>query len=438
MAKRQSKLLGMASSLALATTCVALVAGEAPSGASTSSSSKATITYWYPTPDPTPNTNLDAAKAFTAATGIKVNVVGTPWSSYLTKLTAAITSGVGPDVTEIGNTWAPTFGESGGFLTWTTSMYNAIGGKSKFLSTPMEVTGAPGKPAVSVPYLAQTWVMLYNKAMFKKAGLTPPRTWTEFYADAKKLNDPAKGIYAVANGVGSSSGMETWLWILARQDGGNVYSSSGQPDFTSKADVESMTQMLQWLYPDGIINTANVADTTATLATTEFESGKAAMYFDQSPTVLKTPPGGYGLSYVPLPASTPPGGVKIMSHVAGENLAIFKGSKHLSEDLEFIKFLTSAKENAAINEKMFELPVTKAALQTPYFQTAKEKVFGDILTTYAQAMPTEPSSATVEEDYADAFIQLERKDISQHGITSSEVQSALASAEASAAASAAG
>lgn len=436
MATRKRKLLGITGSLTMATTCIALFAAESPSIASTSS--KAPITWWVPTPDPTPNTLTGAAKAFTAKTGIKVNVVGTPWSDYLTKITAAITSGVGPDVIEIGNTWSPTFGRSGGFLSWTPSMYKAIGGESQFVKTSMQVTGAPGKASMSVPFLAQTWDMLYNKAMFKKAGLTPPITWTQFYADAKKLNDPAKGIYAVANDFGSTSGMETWLWIMARQLGGNVYNSSGQPDFTSNGDVQSITQMVQWLYPDGIVNTANVADTTGTLSETEFESGKAAMYFVQSPTVLKTPPGGYGLSYVPLPAKVPAGGVKIMSHVAGENLAIFKNSKHLSEDLEFIKFLISPQENAAVNEKMFELPVTNAALHTSYFQTPSEKVFGHILTTYAQPMPTEASSATVEEDYASAFIQLCRQDISDHDITTSQVKSALSSAQASAAASAAG
>jgi multiple sugar transport system substrate-binding protein len=127
-----------------------------------------------------------------------------------------------------------------------------------------------------------------------------------------------------------------------------------------------------------------------------------------------------------------------MSHIAGENLAIFKGSKHLSEDLEFIKFLTSAKENANINQKMYELPVTYSALKTPYYQTPKQKVFGHILTTYAAPMPTQASSATAEEDYAGAFIKLCRQDISQHGISESQVRSALSAAQAAVAALAAG
>lgn len=441
MARRKTRTTRAVSILALAVAGVGLTAcGKATSSTKTSESSeaRAPITWWVPGPSPIPGTLHDAARAFTEKTGIPVNVVSTPWSDYLTKITAAITSGVGPDVVEIGNTWSPTFSRSGGFLNWTQSMYKAIGGKAQFVRTSMEVTGAPGKPAMSVPFLAQTWVMLYNKAMFKKAGLTPPLTWSEFYADAKKLSDPAKGVYAVANDIGDNPGMQTWLWIMARQEGGHLYNKSGQPTFTNAGDVKSMMRLVEWIYPDQIINPANVADTTGTLATTEFEDGKAAMYFSQSPSVAKAPPGGYGLSYVPLPAHVPPGGAKIMSHIAGENLAIFKSSKHVKEDLEFIKFLISPKENAAINEKMEELPVTRAGLETPYFESPKEKVFAKILTTYAAPMPTEPSSATAFEDYAGAFIKLEREDITQHGISLKEVQSALSAAQAAVAAIAQG
>jgi multiple sugar transport system substrate-binding protein len=422
---------GMAATLAACGSSPSHAASTSPSHAASTTSSKAPITWWVPSPSPVPGTLHAAATAFTKKTGIRVNIVATPWSSYLTKLTTAITSGQGPDVAEIGNTWSATFARTGGFIPWTASMYKAIGGKSKFVKTSMGVTGVPGKPAISVPFLGQTWVMLYNKGLFKAAGITaPPRTWSQFYVDAKKLTDPAKGVYGVANAIGSSSAMETWLWILDRQYGGHLYTPQGKPDITSSIDVKVTKQMVEWLYPDGIINPANVADSTGTLDLTEFEHGTAAMLFNQSPEVAVTPPGGYALSYVPLPSPTPPGGAKIMSHVAGENLAIFKNTKHLSEDLEFIKFLTSPSEQETINKAMYELPVTTAGLKTPYFLSPTEKTFGKILSTYARPMPTEASSADLELDYADAFIGLERKDISSHGITTSEVRSALASAQA--------
>lgn len=396
-----------------------------------SASGSGPISWWVPSPSPIPGTLHAAAKAFTKKTGIQVNVESVPWSSYLTKLTTAIASGQGPDVAEIGNTWSSTFANTGGFLPWTSSMFKAIGGEGKFLKTSMGVTGIPGKPPISVPFLGQTWVMLYNKGLFKKAGIaSPPRTWAQFNLDAKKLTDPSKGVYALAYQAGSSSALGTWMWIMFRQFGGNMYNAKGQVDLTSPQDVNAVTQLVRWVYPLQFVNPANVADSTGTIATTEFEQGKAAMYFNQSPNVAKTPPGGYGLSYIPLEEPTPPGGAKIMSHVAGENLAIFDKTTHLAEDLEFINFLTSPAEQASINQKMYELPVTPAGLKAPAFQTPTEKIFGEILAKYAAPMPTNASSANVQLDMSDAMISLERTDIGSHNITPSAVKAALASAQA--------
>ncbi|PSR22703.1 MAG: hypothetical protein C7B45_05770 [Sulfobacillus acidophilus] len=352
-----------------------------------------------------------------------------PWSIYLTKITTAITSGVGPDVIEIGNTWAPTFADSGGFVPWTPKMFQAIGGENKFLKTSMEVTTAPGKPIISVPFLGQTWVLEYNKALFKKAGITaPPRTWTQFMADAKKLSNPAKGIYGVDVPIAVNSALQTWDWIMFRQEGGNYY-EHGKPSLTLNANVSTLTNFIKWVYPDRIVNPALVGDSTGTLGTTEFERGQAAMFFTQAPQMAVEHPAKYGIGYVPLPAKMPHGGAAIMSHVAGENLVIFKNSKHLSEDLEFIKFLTSPQEQELINKNMFELPVTKAGLKTAYFQTPAEKIFGQILAKYAAPMPTEASSATLFNDVGAATITLMRDDLSNHNISVSQVRSALNSVQ---------
>lgn len=46
------------------------------------------------------------------------------------------------------------------------------------------------------PYANSSYVLFYRKDLFAKAGIAgPPKTWEEYRADAKKLNDPAKGIY---------------------------------------------------------------------------------------------------------------------------------------------------------------------------------------------------------------------------------------------------
>lgn len=43
---------------------------------------------------------------FQQQTGIKVNIEVIPWQSPLNRILSAATSGQGPDVINIGNTWA--------------------------------------------------------------------------------------------------------------------------------------------------------------------------------------------------------------------------------------------------------------------------------------------------------------------------------------------
>ncbi|GMA63070.1 sugar ABC transporter substrate-binding protein [Alicyclobacillus fastidiosus] len=397
---------------------------------SNTSNTKGPITWWVPSPDPTPGTLAGAAKAFTKQTGIVVNVESVPWSTYLTKITTAITSGQGPDVMEIGNTWAASLAESGGLVPWTSAMFQDIGGENKFLKTSMSVTGVPGQPPISVPFLGQTWLLEYNKQLFREANISsPPTTWSAFYADAKKLTNPAKGVWGVAAPIGAPTADGTWDWILFRQEGGNYYNSAGNPNLTSAADVQTLTTYIKWVYPDRIIDPALVSDSTGTQDTTEFERGQAAMLFTQDPQQAVTDPSKYGIGLIPLPSPIPPGGTSIMSHVAGENLAIFKNSKHMAADLEFVKFLTSPQEQETINKAMFELPVTTAGLNTPYFQTPAEKTFGEILDNHAAPAPTEPSSNDLGTGIGNATVSLFRDDISAQGITSQQVKSSLSSVQ---------
>ena len=66
------------------------------------------------------------------------------------------------------------------------------------------------KHIYALPYSNLSICLLYNKTLFRKAGLDPdkdyPKTWDEFYAVAQKLTDSDKGVYGCAayTGVGAS------------------------------------------------------------------------------------------------------------------------------------------------------------------------------------------------------------------------------------------
>ncbi|HEX4224777.1 MAG TPA: extracellular solute-binding protein, partial [Pseudonocardiaceae bacterium] len=141
-------------------------------GSSASSSSPTTLTYWASDQGTSiANDNqvlAPALAAFQKQTGIKVNVEVIPWSDLLNRILAAATSGQGPDVLNIGNTWSASLQATGAFLPFDSSTISQVGGKDQFLS--LSATGAAGQDPVGLPIYANAYGLYYNKKMFAAAG----------------------------------------------------------------------------------------------------------------------------------------------------------------------------------------------------------------------------------------------------------------------------
>jgi len=162
------------------------------SSSKSSKDSHPTLTYWASNQ----GTSLENDKqilqpqldAFEKQTGIKVNVEVVPWSDLLNRILAATTSGKGPDVLNIGNTWSASLQATGAFTQFDDATMAKIGGKDRFLSGSLSATGAPGKPPTAVPLYSLAYGLYYNKKQFAAAGISqPPATWDELVADGKKL-----------------------------------------------------------------------------------------------------------------------------------------------------------------------------------------------------------------------------------------------------------
>ena len=99
---------------------VSLVVAGCSSSGSGGSASGSTITYWASNQ----GTSLDNDKQvltpvldeFTKQTGVKVKLEVIGWNDLQTRIQTAVTSGQGPDVLNIGNTWAASLQATGAFL----------------------------------------------------------------------------------------------------------------------------------------------------------------------------------------------------------------------------------------------------------------------------------------------------------------------------------
>ncbi|HEY0258835.1 MAG TPA: extracellular solute-binding protein, partial [Lacisediminihabitans sp.] len=160
-----------------------LAAGCSSGGGSDSSNGKTTLTYWASNQGTSIANDKEVLtpllKKFEKQSGIKVNLEVVGWNNLQTRINTAVTSGVGPDVVNIGNTWAPYLSATGAFLPYDSTNMKAIGGSDKFVATALSTGGEEGKTVTSVPLYGLAYGLYYNKKMFSDAGLTAPTTWEE-------------------------------------------------------------------------------------------------------------------------------------------------------------------------------------------------------------------------------------------------------------------
>jgi putative chitobiose transport system substrate-binding protein len=111
--------------------------------------------------------------------GIKIKWLDVPYGSAVQKLTAAIAAGRGPDVVNLNTTWAVDFAVQGALLP-IDNLIPQITAK-QYWEKLWNAT-VVDKKAYAFPWYASIPVLIYNKDLFKKAGLDPnkpPKTWDE-------------------------------------------------------------------------------------------------------------------------------------------------------------------------------------------------------------------------------------------------------------------
>jgi multiple sugar transport system substrate-binding protein len=386
-----------ASAVLLATAAVACGSSSSSSG-----SGSTTLTYWASNQGTSLANDkqvlqpeLDKFKQQTGIT-VKVEVVG--WADLLNRILAATTSGQGPDVVNIGNTWSPSLQATGALVPFDDATMTTIGGKDRFLSGSLSATGAVGKPPAAVPLYSLAYALYYNKKEFAAAGISgPPATWADLVADGTKLTHGNQ--WGLALEAGSPTESVHNVFTLAEQNGSNFFDSSGNPQFDSPATIAAIKQYVGFMGTDKIVNPSD-AEYSTNQSITDFATGKAAMIMwqaaDSSIKSHGMSPDDYGVAPVPFLSPAPAGGMHVNSMVAGINMAVFANSKHKAAALKFVKFMTSDAEQVTLNKAYSSLPTVQGAYSDAAFQTPTVKTFQQILSSTAAAMPEVPAESQFE------------------------------------------
>jgi multiple sugar transport system substrate-binding protein len=433
--------LAVAATLTI-TACSSSKKKDNPSGASGSggggSLSGQTITYWASNQAPTVAKDAQVLQPeldkFKQQTGVTVKLEVIDWAHLQNRILAATVSGQGPDVLNIGNTWAPSLQATGAFMPFDANAFTAIGGKDQFVAPALATGGAPGKDPTSVPLYGLAYGLYYNKAMFAAKNLQPPTTWQELVSDAKALTDPSKNVYGMALEGGSYTENVHFAFIFGQQNGGNLFDGD-KATFTSPGVVAGIKQYVDLMATDKVVNPGNAQYATGPEAATDFAKGKAAMIMSQNNGDVTfqqngMKPSDYGVVAIPAPSPLPANGKDIATFPAGINVSIFKNSKHTAASEAFVKFLTSAPEQEILGKAFTTLPINTAAKATWTTDSAEAKVFADVLATKAAPLPLTKNEAAMETAVGQAMTPLIAKAATGGSVSDDDIKSAMEQAQA--------
>ena len=420
------------------TLSLALAATACGGGSSTgggSGDSPKTLTYWA--------SNQGASIAvdkkvlapeltkFEKQTGIKVKLEVVPWSDLLNRILTATTSGQGPDVLNIGNTWSASLQATGGLLPWTDANFAKIGGKDRFVDSALGSTGVSGKDPAAVPLYSMAYALYYNKQIFADAGISkPPATWDELVADGKKIKAKGKQVLG-AEGSNLSENIHH-VFVFAKQHGADFFTADGKANFTSDGAVAAIKQYVDLMAKDKAIPTGN-AEYAQNQSVSDFAKGKTAMLLWQSASANLKSQGmsddAYGIAPVPVQSGTPGTGTQINSMVAGINLAVFKDTHNLDGATKFVKFMTSDAEQKILNTAYSSIPPVKTAQEDAAFNTPANSVLKNTLATSAAALPQVSDESQFETAVGTAVKELFADAAAGHAITTAAVKAKLEKAQ---------
>jgi multiple sugar transport system substrate-binding protein len=195
-----------------------------------------TITYWSWTPSA--EAQVAAFEKAYPKVHVKLVNAGTNTTEY-TKLQNSIKAGSGaPDVAQVEYYAIPQFALSKSLVDLTAYGFDSL--KSDYTPGPWSSVNVGGG-LVGLPQDSGPMALFYNKTVFDKYGLTVPKTWDEYIADAAKLHAANPDAY-ITSDSGDSGFTTSMIW----QAGGRPFSSSGSKVSVNLQDAGSKKWATTW------------------------------------------------------------------------------------------------------------------------------------------------------------------------------------------------
>ncbi|HNX76789.1 MAG TPA: extracellular solute-binding protein [Candidatus Rifleibacterium sp.] len=318
--------------------------------------------------------------------GVRIRNEQINWGNGLDKIVVALANGMAPDICELGSTWMGRFSAGGALLDLTDQVKDLAADYQMW-----EPVSRLGR-IYGVPWLVSTRVLFYNRGLFKMAGLDParpPQTWPELLDAARRMHDPARGIFGFGMNAGEGHVLYKKFMPFVWGNGGEILDKNGQFVFDSpatRAALEFYLKLSQFSY----LEKQDLLDEA-------FKSGKIGLTVSGSWNFADFPKDApaldFGVALLPKPA--PDRGFSA-SFLGGQVLVLFKNCRNPALAVEFMRFLSLAENTMPITRKaLVSFPAHRAAYRDPLFSDPRLAVFVEQMKT-AVHPPLHPAWIEIE------------------------------------------
>lgn len=310
------------------------------------------------------------------STHIDLRVIN--WTQGHQVIGTEIGGGHAPDVAIIGTRWLPEYA-SQNLLEPVTKFTSAAALGSQYYAGVLKSVQYRGVQ-YALPEAASVRLLIYNRSLFKKAGISsPPTTWTQLAADAVKIHHSTgqAGYGLVGSQVETDLSYYYTMWGF----GGDILRGK-QALLSSSPDVKAL-QFLVTMIKNGGTESAVTAATRVSLENT-FAAGKLGMMID-GPWLVKAALANHvSVAEANEPAQP---GVKRRNVVITDSMVMFKNS-HEAAAWKLMQFLFSKQIKGQFDLTEGMLPTTTSVGTERSFRTSP--VFKAYLKAYQGQTVFEP------------------------------------------------
>lgn len=285
----------------------------------------------------------------------QVEVTHVPADQYVTKYAQAAQSGSLPDILAADLVFMPQIVANHSVVDLT-DLLKGSGAYGNLSPAHIQAATADGE-VYGVPYVADTSLYLYNKDLFRQAGLDPdepPSTWDELADAAKRISALGDDVYGAYISGGSPGSLAYDFTPLIWAQGGSVVNDDGTFDFDNQ-QVKDALAFMQQLYQDGDIPDTARTDTGDGFFSV-FAAGKIGINFSggngvNTQTLGEDPAFDFGLA--PIPGKQDG---ESATFSGGDVAAITTSSEHKNEAWDFVNWLSSAQTSTDVYLSLPALP----------------------------------------------------------------------------------